>query len=542
MRILLLLSVPLAILAGCKPAPQPAPTPTAAVPAIAPAQAAPSSADDRALQTLRDLGMTPEQMLDLVRMQLTNRPSAQAAADQPAPMSIPPDEIATAGANPPPIPDAERAVVPVPPQAAADPPASMSPAAVIANLPDSSAFPPPEPDQVSNTIAVQQPAVQQVQEFYAPLAPYGSWVDLPTYGRVWQPAVTVIDLGWRPYCNNGRWIFTDCGWHWHSGYSWGWAPFHYGRWCYVNRHRWVWVPDTVWAPAWVSWRRTDTHCGWAPLPPRARFRIGFGFTAENDDSTFDVQFGITAQHYVFIENSHFSDRDLMRVFLRGPDRDLVFRNSSHVRNSHVWNDRDRRIHDFGPGREWAERTIKHPLRPVQVVTAPPFTPPHPPRPKPETERPAIQPTPPTPPPVHGGKIPVTREVPETRHPRTLPVEKDTPPITLPVQRTFRPVAPTPTPTPEVKRDFAPVVQPARPILPTRIEKPVHDETPIENPRATRRPPPTADTSPAPPVRRHTEDPPVSRLRGPETTPVVVTPPPSAPEELRSKANVKISGF
>lgn len=501
MRTLWMSVTALTLLSGCRPANPFSPSAPAETPAAAPAAgqtaAAPSTADDRALRTLRDLGMTPEQMLDLVRMQLTNRPNAQAAADQPVPMSALPDEIANAAStNPPPIPDAERSIAPAPPPAVGTP-ASMSPAAILANLPDSSAFPPPEPepDPVANTIAVQQPAVRQVQEFYAPLAPYGSWVDLPAYGRVWQPAVTVIDLGWRPYCHNGRWIFTDCGWHWHSGYSWGWAPFHYGRWCYVNRYRWVWVPDTVWAPAWVSWRHTDTHCGWAPLPPGARFRIGFGFMVENADSAFDVQFGLTAQHYVFIRNNHFGDRDLVRVFLRGPDRDLVFRNSSHVRNSHVWNDQDRRIHNFGPGREWAERATKRPLRPVQVVTAPPFTPPHPPRPRTEIEKPDIPPKPPLPP-VHGGKIPVTREIPETRRPRTLPVEQDTPPATLPVQ-------------PIPKRRITPVTPIAPPVNPT--------------PPAAVHP---VDSDTTPPVRRrHTDEPPVARARTPDTAPAVVPPPP-----------------
>ena len=41
---------------------------------------------------------------------------------------------------------------------------------------------------------------------------------------------------------------------------------------------WVWMPDTTWGPSWVSWRYTSSHCGWAPLPPRAHYRSGFGFS------------------------------------------------------------------------------------------------------------------------------------------------------------------------------------------------------------------------------------------------------------------------
>lgn len=42
----------------------------------------------------------------------------------------------------------------------------------------------------------------------------------------------------------------------------GWATSHYGRWVFQNR--WVWVPSTDWAPAWVSWRQADGVVGWAP--------------------------------------------------------------------------------------------------------------------------------------------------------------------------------------------------------------------------------------------------------------------------------------
>ena len=39
-----------------------------------------------------------------------------------------------------------------------------------------------------------------------------------------------------------------------------------GYWAWDGRG-WVWVPGTVWAPAWVSWRYGGGYVGWAPLPP-----------------------------------------------------------------------------------------------------------------------------------------------------------------------------------------------------------------------------------------------------------------------------------
>jgi hypothetical protein len=48
---------------------------------------------------------------------------------------------------------------------------------------------------------------------------------------------------------------------------WGWATYHYGRWGFKEDIGWYWVPGTVWAPAWVSWRKSPKHVAWAPLPP-----------------------------------------------------------------------------------------------------------------------------------------------------------------------------------------------------------------------------------------------------------------------------------
>jgi hypothetical protein len=72
-------------------------------------------------------------------------------------------------------------------------------------------------------------------------------------------------------------VFTDdCGWTWVSEWEWGWAPFHYGRWYCHAHHGWVWIPGTVWGPAWVAWRCGDGFVGWAPLSPRIGWRVGVG--------------------------------------------------------------------------------------------------------------------------------------------------------------------------------------------------------------------------------------------------------------------------
>jgi hypothetical protein len=123
-----------------------------------------------------------------------------------------------------------------------------------------------------------------VDFFYDQLGEFGTWRDVGDYGYCWHP--NDVDDDWRPY-RDGRWLYTDAGWTWDSEEPYGWAVYHYGRWARVRGVGWVWVPDTEWGPAWVSWRRSPDYVGWAPLPPEARFRRHDGFHAWVD-SYFDI--------------------------------------------------------------------------------------------------------------------------------------------------------------------------------------------------------------------------------------------------------------
>lgn len=113
-----------------------------------------------------------------------------------------------------------------------------------------------------------------LQSFYDELSPYGTWIKDPQYGYVWRPDVDQDEF--RPYYTNGRWAMTEYGNTWVSNYDWGWAPFHYGRWIYNRYNDWVWIPDTIWGPAWVSWRSGGGYYGWAPLGPSISIGINFG--------------------------------------------------------------------------------------------------------------------------------------------------------------------------------------------------------------------------------------------------------------------------
>ena len=68
-----------------------------------------------------------------------------------------------------------------------------------------------------------QDVVVSYQSFYDELSPYGQWINDPAYGYVWVPDV---EDDFSPYFTNGRWVMTDLGNTWVSGYPWGWACFH----------------------------------------------------------------------------------------------------------------------------------------------------------------------------------------------------------------------------------------------------------------------------------------------------------------------------
>src|SRR5215831_13045195 len=175
--------------------------------------------------------------------------------------------------------------------------------------------PPPPPQQaVEAPLTPQEPVSEpppaDVSYFYGDLAPYGSWVVLPGVGWCWQPRACVISPGWRPYCNDGYWVYSDCGWYWRSTYSWGWAPFHYGRWFMHPRSGWVWCPDRVWGPAWVTWRTYGDTCGWAPLPPHAVFDFHGGWRFNGVSVGIGFDFGLHADHFTFVGVHDFNGHDL----------------------------------------------------------------------------------------------------------------------------------------------------------------------------------------------------------------------------------------
>ncbi len=157
-----------------------------------------------------------------------------------------------------------------------------------------------EPEPVTRARAVSGAGpTSGYSTFYTKLEPHGAWLETADYGYVWQPREAESSQSWRPY-TNGRWVYTDAGWTWISEEPFGWATYHYGRWTRLRGIGWVWVPGQQWAPAWVSWRKSNDYVGWAPLPPEARFDQRTGIHNWSDN-----YYDIGPDQYCFVATGEF---------------------------------------------------------------------------------------------------------------------------------------------------------------------------------------------------------------------------------------------
>ena len=188
------------------------------------------------------------------------------------------------------------------------------------------------------------------QSFYDQLSPYGNWINYPGYGYVWMP-----DAGpdFRPYASNGNWIYTEAGWTWSSNYSWGWAPFHYGRWFYENGYGWMWVPGNEWAPAWVSWRGGGDYYGWAPLAPR--------ISADMAMSNYNPP----AYYWNFVPRQYMGNPGGPNYYVHD-NRNLTIINQTTIINNYSGMDRNRYAYAPGPDPNEVRRYSGNNFTPVQI--------------------------------------------------------------------------------------------------------------------------------------------------------------------------------
>ncbi len=189
--------------------------------------------------------------------------------------------------------------------------------------------------------------------FESSLVPYGEWIVVARYGRVWRPLQ--IAVGWQPYLY-GEWAWTDEGWFWVTDEPWGWATYHYGRWTYDPVLGWLWVPGFVWGPAWVAWRITDGFVGWAPLYPE--------FTIWWTDS-----YPVEPRHWIFVPTRTFVGARIDRVALP-PWRAAPLVRSSRPAPPATAGRVSPAPPFGGPPRRVVEEHVGRPVTSVRIVAAP----------------------------------------------------------------------------------------------------------------------------------------------------------------------------
>mgnify|MGYP001477596519 CR=1 FL=1 len=189
------------------------------------------------------------------------------------------------------------------------------------------------------------------QVFYDELSPYGTWVENPDYGYVWLPDVAP---GFTPYATNGYWVNTEDGWTWVSNYSWGWAPFHYGRWYADPYYGPMWVPDNEWGPGWVTWRRSGGYYGWAPIGPGISINVAYS-------NGYDVPSG----QWTFVRDRDFGRTNINNYYINNSNNVTIINNSTVINNTRV--DRSRNVtYNAGPERSEVEKRAGKRFAPVAI--------------------------------------------------------------------------------------------------------------------------------------------------------------------------------
>ncbi len=208
-------------------------------------------------------------------------------------------------------------------------------------------------------VAPQVSAPRDHSLFYEQLAPYGRWMDVSGYGYCWRPTLTTAR--WKPYVD-GCWVWSSMGWTWQSNEPFGWATYHYGRWVNLSRHGWVWVPGSEWAPAWVSWRQSRDHVGWAPLPPDRGSISGVYRDC-------DTQYNLGPSSYTFITTNHFVQPSYTTYCAPVMQNTTIFQSSVNVTQIVRCDDQPRRgmfQHHGGPPRAQMERDCARPVPQIEV--------------------------------------------------------------------------------------------------------------------------------------------------------------------------------
>jgi len=196
--------------------------------------------------------------------------------------------------------------------------------------------------------------------FYRELSPYGQWLQHPYYGWVWFPHT--VGYGWRPY-TAGRWVSSNYGWTWVSYEPFGWATYHYGRWAFDRQIGWIWIPGTVWGPAWVAWQQGNGYVGWAPLPPQVGFQVGVGLQLGG----LNLSLSLAPTSYSFVSEQQFLEPRLDRYVQPSARNVTIIRGTRNITDYGYENNR---VINRGVPVERIEQITRRPVRRLEVIDSP----------------------------------------------------------------------------------------------------------------------------------------------------------------------------
>lgn len=259
---------------------------------------------------------------------------------------------------------------------------------------------------VHSAAAVTPSVGVSVTSFDPYLEPYGTWLDVPGYGRTWQPSPQYVGADFYPYGTGGHWLYTDAGWSFESDYPFGWAVFHYGRWMRHANYGWLWLPGNQWAPSWVTWRVGGPYVGWAPMGPRGA--LGFSY-----------------HDWCFVPASSFTVRNVRAYSTGYYDFHRAVGVTAPVRQARI-----------GPPPRYIARATGVNIRPVPMGSIRSRVPPARPPPAPSTSAGPVQVRPPPPPTGWRSQPP-----PPGGFTRPAPTYRSPPPSTFSAPRSYQPAPP-----------------------------------------------------------------------------------------------------
>lgn len=118
----------------------------------------------------------------------------------------------------------------------------------------------------------------------------------------------------------------------------------------------------------MSWRYSPGYCGWAPLPPCAYYRSGFGFTYYGRPVGASFSFGLGIGAFTFVASDHFCDPHPWRHRVPHDDVTRIFHHTTII-NPVAEGREHPHLHKGIPPREIASATHTE-IKPVRIHETP----------------------------------------------------------------------------------------------------------------------------------------------------------------------------